>query len=37
MGTSWKKGSNKGKIAVLADTSGSIYDEDIALFAKFRK
>jgi predicted metal-dependent peptidase len=29
-----RKVQTKGKIAVLADTSGSIYDEDIALFAK---
>jgi len=29
-----KKTESKGKIAVLADTSGSIYDEDIAVFAK---
>lgn len=29
-----KKTETKGKIAVLADTSGSIYDEDIAVFSK---
>lgn len=29
-----KKTETRGKIAVLADTSGSIYDEDIAVFSK---
>ena len=29
-----KKTETRGKIAVLADTSGSIYDEDISVFAK---